>query len=84
MFGNFSLIQIIHKVLPMSVSISKQIPIKEPRSIHNMTSGIEPPKVKSIPNPIHCYNKNIIPSMSLRGDFWVFYNYIPAKSKFSF
>ena len=34
--------------------------------------------MKNPPKFIECDEKQIRPEISLRGDFWVFYNYIPA------
>ena len=34
-------------------------------------------------NPIQCFNRELKVSNALRGDFWVFYNYIPAKGRYS-
>ena len=34
-------------------------------------------------NPIQCFNRELKLSNELRGDFWVFYNYIPAKGKYT-
>ena len=40
------------------------------------------PKVPTIvSNPIQCHNRELKSSNALRGDFWVFYNYIPARGK---
>ena len=42
------------------------------------------PKVATlVSNPIQCLNRELKSSNALRGDFWVFYNYIPAKGKYT-
>ena len=40
------------------------------------------PKVSNlVSSPIQCLNRELKSSNALRGDFWVFYNYIPARGK---
>ena len=43
---------------------------KEPKPIVSNGTGF---------NPIQCFNKELKLRNELRGDFWVFYNYIPAR-----
>ena len=33
-------------------------------------------------NPIKCFNRELKLRNELRGDFWVFYNYIPARGRY--